>query len=57
VRHSLIGDIVNIQHLEPIGYFHFAHSYVRGNWRYEPSVLLAHSIARLLDGTMLTPHD
>jgi len=27
-----IGDIINIQHLEPIGWYHYAHSYVRGNW-------------------------
>jgi predicted dehydrogenase len=39
-----IGEIVSLQHLEPIGWWHFAHSYVRGNWRREDqssSMLLA----------------
>ena len=28
-----IGEIVNMQYNENVGYFHQAHSYVRGNWR------------------------
>lgn len=27
-----IGDLISIQHNENIGYYHMAHSFVRGNW-------------------------
>jgi hypothetical protein len=29
---GVIGEIISIQHLEPIEHIHMSHSYVRGNW-------------------------
>lgn len=32
IQSKAIGEIVSIQHLEPIEHAHMSHSYVRGNW-------------------------
>ena len=46
VNSGMIGELVSIQHMEPIQYAHMAHSYVRGNWRSEKAttpIILAKS--------------
>ncbi|MBN1247317.1 MAG: Gfo/Idh/MocA family oxidoreductase [Anaerolineae bacterium] len=35
VAAGAIGDLVGIERLEPVGFWHMAHSFVRGNWRNE----------------------
>jgi predicted dehydrogenase len=35
VQSGSLGKLVNIVQVEPVGYYHFAHSYVRGNWANE----------------------
>lgn len=33
VEDKVIGDINSVIHTEPVGWWHYTHSYVRGNWR------------------------
>lgn len=32
IQSGAIGELISIQHLEPIEHIHMSHSYVRGNW-------------------------
>ncbi|KAI0774411.1 streptomycin biosynthesis protein StrI [Fomes fomentarius] len=35
VRSGALGPLINVVHIEPVGFYHYAHSYVRGNWARE----------------------
>lgn len=54
VDEQVIGPINSVVHTEPVGWWHFAHSFVRGNWRNDktsaPSLLTksCHDIDLLL---------
>jgi hypothetical protein len=32
IESGVLGEVVSVQHLEPIEHIHMSHSYVRGNW-------------------------
>lgn len=47
IDRGTVGDVVTVEHLEPVGWWHQAHSYVRGSWRREDEsspMLLAKSV-------------
>ncbi len=35
IEDGLIGDVMTVQHHHPVGWWHYAHGWVRGNWAVE----------------------
>ena len=33
IADGVLGEIINVHHIEPVGFWHFSHSYARGRWR------------------------
>ncbi|ESN98050.1 hypothetical protein HELRODRAFT_193068 [Helobdella robusta] len=51
IEKGAIGDVISIQHTNPVGWYHFAHNHVRGDWSkaYKSSSLLVNKCCHDMD--------